>query len=67
MANWNEAMLYFLLAPKEYRKIFFTLHDKRNGIGETLVSYYKRTYSHLIPENVEFFEYDQKTGDIYKE
>jgi len=67
MTTWNEAMLYFHLAPKEYRKIFFTLHDKRNGKGETLVSYYKRTYSHLIPENVEFFEYDQETGDIYKE
>lgn len=66
MTTWNEAMLYFLLAPKEYRMIFFTLHDKRNGKGETLVSYYQRTYSHLIPNNVEFVEYDEVTGDIHK-
>ena len=64
MTTWNEAMLYFHLAPSEYTKIFFTLHDKRQATGETLVSYYKRTYSHLIPEGVEFLEYDETTGGI---
>ena len=64
MATWNEAMLYFHLAPIDYKKIFFTLHDKRQTTGETLVSYYKRTYSHLIPEGVEFLEFDETTGDI---
>lgn len=67
MTTWNEAMLYFHLAPKDYRKIFFTLHDKRKTTGETLVSYYKRTYAHLIPEGVEFFEYDESTGNIISE
>jgi hypothetical protein len=64
MTTWNEAMLYFYLAPKEFRKIFFVLHDKRQTTGESLVSYYKRTYFHLIPENVEFLEFDESTGEI---
>lgn len=64
MTTWNEAMLYFHLAPKDFKKIFFTLHDKRQITGETLVAYYKRTYSHLIPEGVEFLEYDESTGEI---
>ena len=67
MTTWNEAMLYFHLAPKDFKKIFFTLHDKRQTTGETLVSYYKRTYSHLIPEDVEFLEYDESTGNIIRE
>ena len=67
MTTWNEAMLYFHIAPKDYKKILFTLHDKRNTTKETLVSYYKRTYSHLIPEGVEFIEFDEKTGDIIRE
>jgi hypothetical protein len=67
MTTWNEAMFYFHLAPKDYRKIFFTLHDKRQTNGETLVSYYKRTYLHLIPEDVEFLEYDESSGDILHE
>src|SRR5437868_4228530 len=66
MTVWNEAMYYFHLAPKGYRKILFVLHDKRKTTGETLLSYYKRTYSHLIPEGVEFFEFDEATGDILK-
>ena len=30
------------------------------------VSYYKRIYSHLIPEEVEFLEFDESTGDIIR-
>jgi hypothetical protein len=67
MTVWNEAMYYFHLAPKGYRKILFVLHDKRKNTGETLLSYYKRTYSHLIPKGVEFFEFDEASGDILKE
>ena len=67
MTVWNEAMYYFHLAPKDYRKILFVLHDKSKKTGETLLSYYKRTYSHLIPEGVEFLEFDDVTGDILKE
>jgi len=62
MTVWNEAMYYFFLAPKNYRKIMFVLHDKRTEGGESLLSYYKRTYTHLIPEDVEFFEFDETSG-----
>ena len=67
MTVWNEAMYYFHLAPQEYRKILFVLHDKRNKEGESLLSYYKRTYFHMIPSGVEFFEWDPATRDIRKD
>ena len=55
---WNEAMLYFVAAPLEYRKIMFVLRDYCPKRKETLAGYYLRTYSHLIPSAVEFWEYD---------
>jgi len=66
MTVWNEAMYYFLLAPPEYRKILFVLHDKRDVGRESLLAYYRRIYSHLIPDGVEFMEWDEVTGDIMK-
>jgi len=66
MTVWNEAMYYFHLAPLDYRKILFVLHDRRKKEGESLLTYYKRTYSHMIPEGVEFLEWDAVTGDIVK-
>ena len=66
MTVWNEAMYYFHLAPKEFRKILFVLHDRRSSDGESLLSYYKRTYFHMIPEGVEFLEWDEVTGEIVK-
>lgn len=59
MTVWNEAMYYFSISSSEYRKIFFILKDKRLSTKETLAQYYLRTYSHLIPSDVEFWEYDQ--------
>jgi hypothetical protein len=64
MTIWNEAMYYFHLAPKEFRKILFVRHDRRSTDGESLLKYYKRTYFHMIPEGVEFLEWDESTGDI---
>lgn len=63
---WNEAMYYFACAPENYRKIFFVLRDVRAKSGETLASYYLRTYSHLIPDGVEIWEYDEidKSAEI---
>ncbi|WP_127090036.1 hypothetical protein [Aquabacter cavernae] len=52
---WNEAMLYFLCAPPQYRKLMFVLKHSRKD--QSLASYYIRNYSHLIPEGVEFWEY----------
>jgi hypothetical protein len=59
---WNEAMFYFHVAPPEYKKVLFVLQDLRRGTGETLTTYYLRTYAHLVPAGVEFWEYDEKTG-----
>lgn len=61
---WNEAMLYFHLAPAEFRKILFVLHHRRQGDGESLLAYYKRTYAHLIPVGVEFLEWDETVGNL---
>ena len=55
---WNEAMYYFLLAPTEYRKIFFILKDNHPYRNETLGNYYIRRYRHLIPVDIEILEYD---------
>lgn len=64
MTVWNEAMYYFHLAPPSYRKILFVLHDRREKGGEPLLEYYKRTYFHMIPEGVEFFEWDPVSGAL---
>ena len=56
---WNEAMYYFLLAPKGYRTIMFVLRDYSQKRQETLAEYYIRTYEHLIPSGVELWEYDE--------
>ncbi len=66
MTVWNEAMYYFHLAPTDYRKILFVLHDRREAEGESLLAYYKRTHFHMIPDGVEFMEWDEKTGAIVK-
>lgn len=58
---WNEAMLYFLAAPVEYRKILFVLRHCRRGAGESLATYYLRRYLHLVPTGVEFWEYCEET------
>ena len=61
MTTWNEAMYYFLAAPDYYRKVLFVLKDLRHSNGESLASFYTRTYGHLIPQSVEIWEYDETT------
>ena len=63
---WNEAMYYFMLSPKEYKKIFFVLKDFNKKKKETLAEYYIRTYFHLIPDDVEIWEYDKQESIIKK-
>ena len=57
MAVWNEAMFFFHLAPKGFRKVLFVLRDFNEKRGETLAQYYVRNYGHLIPDDVEILEY----------
>lgn len=58
---WNEAMYYFLVTPPGYRKIMFVLRDYSEKRRETLAQYYVRTYSHLVPQDVELWEFDEET------
>lgn len=56
---WNEAMYYFVAVQGDYRKIMFVLRDYSSKRGETLAEYYMRRYRHLIPSDVELWEYDE--------
>ena len=59
---WNEAMYYFTITPPGYRRIFFVLRDYSQKRRLTLAEYYVRRYRHLVPEGVEFWEFDENTG-----
>lgn len=59
---WNEAMYYFTLAPPEYRRILFVLRDHSEERGITLAEYYLQRYQHLVPANVELWEFDETAG-----
>lgn len=61
---WNEAMYYFLLAPDNYRKIFCVLKDYSDNRGCTLAEYYIRNFNHLIPRDVEIWEYDYDLNEL---
>ncbi len=61
LAVWNEAMFYFLCAPKKYRKLFVVQRSMR-GEG-SLADHYLGRYSHLVPADVEFWEVDPLTGE----
>ena len=62
ITTWTQAMYYFHAAPTGYRKIFFVLKDiHTKSKEETLAKYYLRLNDHLIPGDVEFWEYDEET------
>lgn len=63
---WNEAMYYFLIAPDDFRKIMFVLHDFCERRSESLAQYYLRRYYHLIPNSVELWEYNPATSVALK-
>ena len=57
-------MYYFLVAPPGFRKILFVLKDLGDRRQETLAEYYIRTYRHLIPRDVEIWEFDESSGEV---
>jgi hypothetical protein len=57
---WNEAMYYFHVAPKEFRKILFVLKHRRRDVS--LASYYLANYGHLVPDSVEIWEHDEQSA-----
>ena len=60
--SWHQAMYFFHVAPIGYRKVIFVLKDVSQKRNETLAEYYLRTNFHLIPTDVEFWEFDEE-GD----
>jgi hypothetical protein len=60
MTAWNQAMFFFHAAPSDYRKILFVLKDFSQKRNETLAEYYIRTNPHLIPIDVEVWEYNEQ-------
>ena len=56
----NEVMLYFHASPNHFRKLLFLLKTRirPKGNPETLAEYYVRMNRHLIPDDVEVFEFD---------
>ena len=53
---WRQTMFYFSLVTGEYRKIFFVLRSTRNE--ESLADYFIDKCAHLIPPDVEIWEFD---------
>lgn len=60
---WNEAMYYFSLTPQDYRKVMFVLRDVCGRRSLSLASHYLRNHAHMIPDDVEFWEFDEQTGN----
>ena len=63
---WNEAMYFFFAAPPGYRILLVVLYDYSAKRKETLGAYYIRTYSHLIPNDVEVWEYNESSKEAKK-
>ena len=59
ISTLNEAMMYFHMAPKSYRKMLFISATKKKGVRkpETFAEYYVRMHGHFIPDDVEVFEF----------
>ncbi len=61
IATLNEAMLCFASAPAGFQKQIFVKRTGEKGkrLPETLAEYYVRLHGHFIPDDVEFWEFDE--------
>jgi hypothetical protein len=66
ITTWDQAMFYFYISPPDFKKILFVLHSYSKSRNETLADYYIRLNSHLIPSDVEIWEYDEEKGNVNK-
>ncbi|MCF7802707.1 MAG: hypothetical protein K9N46_05565 [Candidatus Marinimicrobia bacterium] len=64
LTGWDQAMLYFYLAPRSYRKIMFVKYVWSEKKQESLCEYYLRTHPHVIPDEVEFWEANEGEDTI---
>ena len=60
LTTWNEAMYFFHLAPYHKRKLFIVEKFLSKKREKTLAEYYVSINHHLIPEDVEIWEFDVK-------
>ena len=63
LTNWYEAMYYLNLVPTDYKKVMFVLRAECARRKLTLAAYYLKTHGHLVPPDVELWEYDEATHD----
>lgn len=66
ITTWDQAMYFFHIAPTEFRKIFVALKHMSSKRNETLCDYYLRTKNHLIPNDVEVWEFNELKGTAKK-
>jgi hypothetical protein len=59
ITTWNQAMYFFYTAPRDYRKILFVSRHYCPERRQTLAEYYVKTNPHLIPKDVEIWEFDE--------
>lgn len=68
LTTWCYAMYLFYLAPKEYKKLFFTDKkvNKRKKDSKSLLEYFIQTYEYLIPSDVTLVDFaDSNDFDVY--
>jgi hypothetical protein len=66
MTTWDQAMYFFYAAPQDYRKILFVLRHYNPDRQQTLAEYYVKTKAHLIPDDVEIWEFDEVNNTAQK-
>ena len=67
LTTWDQAMYFFYATHVEFRKIFFVFEHFSPKRNETLCDYYIRTHEHLIPSDVEIWEFgEEKNTAIQK-
>jgi hypothetical protein len=54
LAVWMQACLYFVAAPRRYRRILAVLRDVRGT--QSLAEYFLQHYGHVVPRGVEIWE-----------
>ncbi|OFL94319.1 hypothetical protein [Fusobacterium sp. HMSC073F01] len=63
ISTLKETLLYFLLAPKSYKKVLVLKKSKIKN-SETLLDYFIRLNRYLISDDLMFFEIDEENSTI---
>lgn len=68
IATLNEAMLFLYTSPSGVIKQVFVRKTGKKGKRkpETFAEYYVRLYKHCIPDDVEFWEFDETNSTAQK-